>query len=150
MTEEILGKLKLMKEWIINTNLKWVYVQASILGMISSYRSIVVYENGRISEQEWNNKSKLIRIRNIHLNGSFEHMYIDKENSKSFWTWIIHEADGTIRKGNTFDNKWNGYHEIIFPNGDKKIWNVLKEWIFGDVKYISAKDGSIKITKYSN
>ena len=139
-----------MKERIINTKLKWVYVQASIMGRICSYRSIVVYENGRISEQEWNNKSKLIRVRNIVINGSFEYLYIDKDNNKSFWTKIIHEADGTIQKGNIFEGKWNGYHETIFPNGDKQIGNALNNKAFGDVKYISAKDGSIKITTCDN
>ena len=139
-----------MKERIINFKLKWVYVQALIIGTIWSYRSIVVFENGGISEQEWNNKSKLIRIRNIDLNGRFEHMYLNNENDKEFWTWIIHDADGTTIKGNRFEDKWNGYHEIIFPNGDKQIGTLLNDRAFGDVKYISAKDGSIKITKCDN
>ena len=138
-----------MHEGVTAENIKFVSVTAIIFGDTNSFRSISVYEDGQIREQEYHSKSSLSRRRIIYGDGNWVISYNDINTGQDYGFKTIYFTDGNVIKGETYNDAWHGYYEDTHANGYKEVGQRFHGKAFGEWKKV-LKGETVEIIKYDD
>ena len=112
-----------------------------------TFRTITVFEDGEIREQERNSKSKFKRSRTIFDDGQWVVSYKDKDDLDCGYT-VVYFTDGDVWRGEKYKGKWHGIREeVTYAVGEKQNGEVFNDKRFGDWRFIE-KDGNEAIYQY--
>ena len=122
-------------------------MKATIYGKVNTFRQIEVYEDGDITEFEYDSSSSLGRWRTIYNNGYWEISYKDKETLLEYGPAKGYCADGTVFKGEMYEDKEYGYWEVFNAHGYWEIGELFDGEAIGEWKIIK-KDGTKETINY--
>ena len=111
-----------------------------------TFRTITVFEDGQIREEEWNSESEFRRSRTIFANGQWELSFRDKDFLVCGYR-VVYYANGDVSYGETYKGKWHGILVYTYPDGRREIGEVFNGKNFGDWRVIE-KDGTERIDQY--
>ena len=117
-----------------------------VLEGVLTYRTIVVFGDGEIREQEWNTKSSFIRQRTIYADGQWQLGYTDKNHLACGYK-VTYFTDGLVYWGEQYEDKWHGMRVDCYTDGRREIGEVFKNSKFGDWKVVE-KDGTERMDKF--
>ena len=107
------------------------------------FRSIKVYEEGKIKEEEWSDWSGFIRIREIYQSGYWEEYSVDYNTG--FGIRKVVYPDGKQFTGEVYGlSRWNAIGEETYAILNESTPYLLRNNETGKYKYVT-KDGSFEI-----
>ena len=119
-----------------------VEIESTIKGIgISFIRSITVYKEGEIVEEEWSSYSKFKRIRVIFESGLWEEYRIgDRINGFGFRKVVYPDGQQFTNEVYDYYDRWNEVDDETYEKLEKSIFYILGNNIMNQYKFVK-EDG---------